>query len=113
MQGWKAITGRRMARQRPHGWRERVGGMRREPAAAGVAGVEERRWLCPAGAGEVSCGSPGTLSPGRGVCNALSVCTSTVSESRHLLVFWNPCPTSPKSCFSSQLPGSPTVFQFL
>lgn len=34
-------------------------------------------------------------------------------ESRHLLVFRNPCPMSPKSCFSSQLPGSPTVSQFL
>lgn len=92
-----------------------MGGMRREPAAAGAAGAEEQRWLCPAGAGEVSYGSPGTPSPGRGVCNALSVCTSSgpTCESRHLLVFWNPCPMSPKSCFSSRLPGSPIVFQFL
>lgn len=116
MQGRKAITSRLMARQRPHGWRERVGGKRRKPAAAG-AGRRERR--------------SGAIAPGRrrGVEGRLSRDSEpraqglqcpvhlriyrATCESRHLLVFRNPCPMSPKTSSSSQLPGSLTVSQVL
>lgn len=82
MQGRKAITSRLMARQRPHGWRERVGGKRRKPAAAGAEERRESRsggaaLLHRAGAGEVRGGSPETPNPGHRVCNALSICAST------------------------------------
>lgn len=74
----KAITGQLMAKQKPHGWREGVGGMRREPAAAGAAGrsggaalvVPGRR-----GGGELWLSRDS--SPGPRVCNALSLFAST------------------------------------